>query len=122
MDDIVAKRGEAMVVAIEEVSSGVVNKDKVATKDEAELKGKEKEWVEEEVEDQNLRKVGEGGRGGPNGEAEDPNEKKETVAVGGFEKEKGEGVDCEEEKEVEMEHSNVKPNMVTHSLTLVLGK
>lgn len=28
----------------------------------------------------------------------------------------------EEEKEVEMEHSNVKPNMVTHSLTLVLGK
>ena len=51
MDDIIAKRGEAMVVAIEEVSSGVVNKDEVAMEDEAELKGKEKEWVEEEVED-----------------------------------------------------------------------
>ena len=51
MDDIIAKRGEAMVVAIEEVSGGVVNKDEVAMEDEAELKGKEKEWVEEEVED-----------------------------------------------------------------------
>ena len=34
-----------------------MNKDEVATKDEAKLKGKEKEWVEEEVEDQNLKKA-----------------------------------------------------------------
>ena len=51
VEDIVAKRGEVVVVAIEEVSGGVVNKDEVAMEDEAELKGKEKEWVEEEVED-----------------------------------------------------------------------
>ena len=38
--------------------SGKVNKDEMVTKDEAELKGKEKEWVEEEVEDPNLREAG----------------------------------------------------------------
>ena len=60
VDDIIVERGEAMVVAIEEVSGGVVNKDEVATEDEAKLKGQEKEWVEEKVEDLKLREAGKG--------------------------------------------------------------
>ena len=62
VEDIVVKRGEVVVVAIEEVSGGVVNKDEVVTEDEAELKRKEKEWVEEEVEDPNMREAGKGQR------------------------------------------------------------
>ena len=60
VDDIIVERGEAVVVAIEEVSGGVVNKDEVATEDEAKLKGQEKEWVEEKVEDLKLREAGKG--------------------------------------------------------------
>ena len=60
VEDVVAKRGEVVVVAIEEVGGGVVNKYEVVTEDEAELKRKEKEWVEEEVEDPNLREASKG--------------------------------------------------------------
>jgi hypothetical protein len=48
----------------------------------------------------------------PNGEAEDPSE---NPVVGGFEKENGDCVDCEE-----AEDPNWKPDMVSLSLSLAL--
>ena len=144
---VVPKRGEVVVVAVEAVRKG----DEVVVAAggvEAELKGKEKEGVEDPnpreaggaeeigfaavvvvVEEEEAKEKGEGEDPNgevedPNGEAEDPNEKAEAVAA--EEKEKGEGVDCEEV--VETEDPNGKPDMVTLSLThslslaLVLGE
>ena len=131
-DGVVPKRGEVVVVAVEAVKNGEDEVVDAAGGVEAELKGKEKEGVE----DPNPREAGgaeeigfaavvvvveeEAKENGevedPNGEAEDPNEKAEAVAV--VEKEKGEGVDCEEVVVVaETEDPNGKPDMVSLSLT-----
>ena len=131
-DGVVPKRGEVVVVAVEAVRNGDGEVVDAAGGVEAELKGKEKEGVE----DPNPRVAGgaeeigfaavvvvveeEAKENGevedPNGEAEDPNEKAEAVAV--VEKEKGEGVDCEEVVVVaETEDPNGKPDMVSLSLT-----
>ena len=131
-DGVVPKRGEVVVVAVEAVRNGDGEVVDAAGGVEAELKGKEKEGVE----DPNPREAGgaeeigfaavvvvveeEAKENGevedPNGEAEDPNEKAEAVAV--VEKEKGEGVDCEEVVVVaETEDPNGKPDMVSLSLT-----
>ncbi len=53
----------------------------------------------------------------PNGEAEDPSE---NPVVGGFEKENGDVVDCEEAEDEEAEDPNWKPDMVSLSLSLSL--
>ena len=131
-DGVVPKRGEVVAVAVEAVRNGDGEVVDAAGGVEAELKGKEKEGVE----DPNPREAGgaeeigfaavvvvveeEAKENGevedPNGEAEDPNEKAEAVAV--VEKEKGEGVDCEEVVVVaETEDPNGKPDMVSLSLT-----
>lgn len=138
-DGVVPKRGEVVVVAVEAVRNG----DEVVVAAggvEAELKGKEKEGVEDPnpreaggaeeigfaavvvvVEEEEAKEKGEGEDPNgevedPSGEAEDPNEKAEAVAA--EEKEKGEGVDCEEVVVVaETEDPNGKPDMVSLSLT-----
>ena len=132
-DGVVPKRGEVVVVAVEAVRNGDGEVVDAAGGVEAELKGKEKEGVEDPnpreaggaeeigfaavvvvVEEEEAKEKGEGED--PNGEAEDPNEKAEAVAV--VEKEKGEGVDCEEVVVVaETEDPNGKPDMVSLSLT-----
>ena len=139
-DGVVPKRGEAVVVAVEAVRNGDGEVVDAAGGVEAELKGKEKEGVEDPnpreaggaeeigfaavvvvVEEEEAKEKGEGEDPNgevedPNGEAEDPNEKAEAVAV--VEKEKGEGVDCEEVVVVaETEDPNGKPDMVSLSLT-----
>ncbi|KAF3951787.1 hypothetical protein CMV_022600 [Castanea mollissima] len=141
-DGVVPKRGEVVVAAVAAVRNGEDEVVDAAGGVEAELKGKEKGGVE----DPNAREAGgaeeigfaavvvvveEKGEGedpngevdDPNGEAEDPNEKAEALAVvlGWFEKEKGEGVDCEEVVVVEETvDPNEKPDIVTLSLTLSL--
>ena len=131
-DGVVPKRGEVVVVAVEAVRNGEDEVVDAAGGVEAELKGKEKEGVEDPnpreaggaeeigfaavvvVVEEEAKEKGEGED--PNGEAEDPNEKAEAVAV--VEKEKGEGVDCEEVVVVvETEDPNGKPDMVSLSLT-----
>ena len=139
-DGVVPKRGEVVVVAVEAVRNGDGEVVDAAGGVEAELKGKEKEGVEDPnpreaggaeeigfaavvvvVEEEEAKEKGEGEDPNgevedPNGEAEDPNEKAEAVAV--VEKEKGEGVDCEEVVVVaETEDPNGKPDMVSLSLT-----
>ena len=139
-DGVVPKRGEVVVVAVEAVRNGDGEVVDAAGGVEAELKGKEKEGVEDPnpreaggaeeigfaavvvvVEEEGAKEKGEGEDPNgevedPNGEAEDPNEKAEAVAV--VEKEKGEGVDCEEVVVVaETEDPNGKPDMVSLSLT-----
>nr|POE52497.1 hypothetical protein CFP56_35024 [Quercus suber] len=147
-DGVVPKRGEVVVVAVEAVRNGDDEVVDAAGGVEAELKGKEKEGVEDPnpreaggaeeigfaavvvvVEEEEAKEKGE--VEDPNGEAEVPNEKAEAAAVvgvvlGRFEKEKGEGVDCEEVVVVvETEDPNAKPDMVTpslaRSLSLALG-
>ena len=131
-DGVVPKRGEVVAVAVEAVRNGDGEVVDAAGGVEAELKGKEKEGVEDPnpreaggaeeigfaavvvVVEEEAKEKGEGED--PNGEAEDPNEKAEAVAV--VEKEKGEGVDCEEVVVVaETEDPNGKPDMVSLSLT-----
>lgn len=139
-DGVVPKRGEVVAVAVEAVRNGDGEVVDAAGGVEAELKGKEKEGVEDPnpreaggaeeigfaavvvvVEEEEAKEKGEGEDPNgevedPNGEAEDPNEKAEAVAV--VEKEKGEGVDCEEVVVVaETEDPNGKPDMVSLSLT-----
>ena len=138
-DGVVPKRGEVVVVAVEAVRNGEDEVVDAAGGVEAELKGKEKEGVEDPnpreaggaeeigfaavvvVVEEEAKEKGEGEDPNgevedPNGEAEDPNEKAEAVAV--VEKEKGEGVDCEEVVVVaETEDPNGKPDMVSLSLT-----
>ena len=138
-DGVVPKRGEVVVVAFEAVRNGDGEVVDAAGGVEAELKGKEKEGVEDPnpreaggaeeigfaavvvVVEEEAKEKGEGEDPNgevedPNGEAEDPNEKAEAVAV--VEKEKGEGVDCEEVVVVaETEDPNGKPDMVSLSLT-----
>ena len=139
-DGVVPKRGEVVAVAVEAVRNGDGEVVDAAGGVEAELKGKEKEGVEDPnpreaggaeeigfaavvvvVEEEGAKEKGEGEDPNgevedPNGEAEDPNEKAEAVAV--VEKEKGEGVDCEEVVVVaETEDPNGKPDMVSLSLT-----
>ena len=139
-DGVVPKRGEVVVVAVEAVRNGDGEVVDAAGGVEAELKGNETEGVEDPnprvaggaeeigfaavvvvVEEEGAKEKGEaedpnGEVEDPNGEAEDPNEKAEAVAV--VEKEKGEGVDCEEVVVVaETEDPNGKPDMVSLSLT-----
>ena len=139
-DGVVPKRGEVVAVAVEAVRNGDGEVVDAAGGVEAELKGKEKEGVEDPnpreaggaeeigfaavvvvVEEEGAKEKGEGEDPNgevedPNGEAEDPNEKAEAVAV--VEKEKGEGVDCEEVVVVaDTEDPNGKPDMVSLSLT-----
>ena len=84
------------------VETGAPNKDG---------EGDEDEGAKEKPEDPNAGVVD------SNGEAEDPSE---NPVVGGFEKENGDRVDCEEAEDEEAEDPNWKPDMVSLSLSLAL--